>query len=641
MHFFANNGPFNNVTDIRYSRMNDNEMVRNMKTYQCVLVLFVFIVSGMCYTMHAHAATDNAVIMYKDDEGRAHIYDQSIDITAHYEALQMIEGKFDTKQLQVLRRDSHIQLVETKALTMTPLDSETPAETIALPWHYTMMQQPKDGFFGDGINVAALDTGVLEKEGLEHIERISLVDDPANEDKKMHGTMVATILGSHNTLSPGLIPNSHVTSIKIFDETNEADISTFLEGINLAIEKNAHIINMSLGTAKDFPLLHEAVKAAAKQNILLVASVGNDSGKKAITYPAAYDEVIAVGAINAKKKRASFSNTGASLEFVAPGEKLLGLNHKYYSGTSFAAPYVTSLLASLKQQYPKWSNEQLRDYARNYTEDLGESGRDEQFGYGAISYELQAPEKVATLKKIAVTTSTIRVQYSVAKQATVPVGKYDIYVNGERVATTKATSYTLKKLKANTRYDIAVKPVSTAGIRAKKARTLTVKTPKKTASTAFVEAHQDMLSALMSNLLTADIRNDYATLYSVSDALTDANRQSINTAAKKKKAVVLSKHKTKATFVKTSNLTNMTAKKYSDLTFDTSIQKVASSGYQLKRSGQKVSGYEVKKVGNKTLRLKLPKNAKAGRYAFVLKRDKVKTASDKMLSKHMIVYFDV
>lgn len=616
-------------------------MVRNMKTYQCVIVLLAFIFSGVCYAMDAHAAADNAVIMYKDDKGRAHIYEQSIEITAHYEALQMVEGKFDSKQLQALRNDSHIQLVETKALTMKPLDDDTPTETVTFPWHYTMMQQPKAGFFGDGVNVVALDTGVLDKAGLEQIERISLVDHPANEDKKMHGTMVATILGSQNTLSPGLIPNSHITSIKIFDETNEADISTFLAGINLAIEKHAHIINMSLGTAKDFPLLHEAIKAASKQNIVLVASVGNDSGKKAITYPAAYDEVIAVGAINAKKNRASFSNTGAQLEFVAPGEKLLGLNRKYYSGTSFAAPYVTALLASLKQQYPKWSNDKLRDYARNYVEDLGDSGRDAQFGYGAISYELQAPAKATTLKKTAVTTSTIRIQYSTAKQATVPVEKYDIYVNDERVATTKATSYTLKKLKANTRYKIAVTPVSTAGVRAKKARTLNVTTPKKTVSTTFVETHRDMLSTLLSNLLKADIRNDYSTLYSVSDALTDENRQSMHAAAKKKKAVVLSKHKTKATFVKTSNLTNMTTKKYSDLTFNTSIRTVASSGYQLKRSGQKVKGYEVKKVGNKTIRLKLPKDAKAGRYAFVLKRDKVKTTSDKMLSKHMIVYFDV
>lgn len=622
--------------------MNDNEMVRIMKTYQYVILLLMLCISCVFGSLHAHATSHKAVIMYKDDIGLAHIGDQHIRVTAHYKALQMIEGNFEETQLQALRNDEHIQLVETKALTMTPLDNEEPIEQeVVFPWHYTMMQQPKEGYFGDGVSVAALDTGVLEKEGLEQIERISIVEDPANEDMNMHGTMVATILGSQNAKSPGLIPNSHVYSIKIFDETNEADISTFLQGINLAMEKGVDVINMSLGTAKDFPLLHEAVKAATARDILLVASVGNDGSKKAITYPAAYDEVIAVGAINAKKQRASFSNTGAQLEFVAPGDKLLGLNGKYYSGTSFAAPHVTALLASLKQQYPKWSANKLRDYIRNYAEDLGSSGRDSEFGYGAISYELQPPATAATLKKTSVTTSQIRVQYSAAKTSTVPVEKYDIYVNDERVTTTKATSYTLKKLKAGTKYKIGVKPVSTAGVSAKKAKTLTVTTAKKSVSAVFIDYHGKMLNGLLSNLLKADLRNDYSTLYSVSDALTYQNRQSMNAAAKKKKAVVLSKHKTKATFVKTSNLTKMTTKKYSDLTFDTGIKKVASTGYQLKRSGKKVSGYKVKKVGKKTLRLKLPKDAKPGRYAFVLKRDKVKTTSDKALSKHMIVYFDV
>lgn len=620
--------------------MNEYEMVGTMKLYQwsvaCITIVICCIV-----TLHA-SAKQQAIIMYKDAQGLAIIEQQHIHISAHYEQLKVVVGTFDDETLTQLAKNVHIEDVETEDIALQPLDTPamTTVQSLNAPWHVAMMHQPEKTYLGDGVKIGMLDTGVLDEDGLESIDRLSLVNAPADQDINMHGTMVATVLASTNEASPGLVPNSHVYSIKIFDKQNTSDVSTFLEGINTALEKDVDILNLSLGTSKDFPLLHEAVKTAYKKGVLVVAAAGNNGGKKAITYPAAYDEVIAVGAITEKNKRASFSNTGEALEFVAPGEKISGLDGKFYSGTSFASPHVTALLSSLKQQYPSWSAVKLRDYARNYATDLGEAGRDQQFGYGAISYTLQAPTTVSTLKKNAVSTSTIQFQYQMPKAATVPVEKYDIYVNDKRVATTKAKTYKLSKLKANTTYKIAVRAISTAGKKGK-FKTIRVKTAKKSTSAQYVDDHSKTVTALLDRLMTIDIRNDYATLYSISDALNAQSRQQLHTTAKKRTAVVLSKHTPKTTFVKTTNLTRMKAKKYSDLTFKKGIRPVASSSYQLKRSGQKVKGYKVKKVNGKTLRLKLPKDAKSGRYAFVLKRDRVKTTANKTLEKHMIMYFDV
>lgn len=615
-------------------------MVGIMKLYQwsvaCIAIMIFCIV-----TLHA-SAKQQAMVMYKDKQGLALIEQQHIHISAHYEQLRVVVGTFDEETITKLAQNVHIEDVETENIALQPLDA-SPSAVIQInnaPWHVAMMHQPEKMYLGDGVKIGMLDTGVLDKEGLEAIDRLSLVDDPANRDINMHGTMVATILASKNESSPGLVPNSHVYSIKIFDETNEADVSTFLEGINKALEKNVDILNLSLGTSKDFPLLHEAIKTAYEKGVLMVAAAGNSGGKKAITYPAAYDEVIAVGAITEKNKRASFSNTGDALEFVAPGQKISGLDGNFYSGTSFASPHVTALLSSLKQQYPTWSAKKIRDYARNYATDLGDGGRDKQFGYGAISYTLQAPTTVRTLKKQSVSPDSIRIQYQMPTKATVPVGKYDIYVNDKRVATTKATTYKLTKLKANTTYKISVRAISTAGKKGA-STTIRVKTAKKSVSAQYIDDHSSTVTALLSRLMKIDIRNDYATLYSISDALNATSRQQLHTAAKKQKAVILSKHASKTTFVKTTNLTRMKAKKYSDMTFKKGIRLVASSSYQLKRSGQKVIGYKVKKVSGKTLRLKLPKDAKSGRYAFVLKRDRVKTTANKPLEKHMILYFDV
>lgn len=614
-------------------------MVENMTSfYKWSVMCFVTVCSFLFIVIpQAEAHEREALVIYEDATGLDNIQRNHIDIENHYENLKTVEGTFTTAQLRMLKQDAHIELVE-----MREIELETLSTT--LPWNLELLNTSyawAHDLTGEDVKVGMIDTGVVEQQGLENVHRVSLVDDDEDRDLKRHGTMVANILASTNETLPGIAPNMELYSIKIFDDDNKASVSDFLAGIDWAIDEDIEVLNMSLGTKKDYQLLHNAVKAAEDAGIVMVAAAGNDYAKKPINYPASYDEVIAVGAVDAAKNHSRFSNTGSELEFVAPGEKLTSLTNKLYTGTSFAAPHVTAIIATLKQQHPDWSTEKIRAYLRNYTEDLGSDGRDPIYGYGFLSYTLQAPQQVSSLKVTYTDENELRIRYSMPKNATVPVSKYEIYVDGKRVKTTANTTYTIKKLKASSKHEIAVVPVSTAGMKAETAKKIVARTAKKNASRAYIETHEKSLNQLLANLMHIDMRDDYSTLYSLSDELSYAKRKNMRAAATKKHAVVLSDDKTAASFVKLTNLTNMASKGYSDIQFEAPLKSVKTSSHRLKRSGESVAGYKVSKVNNKTWCLKLPTEAKPGRYAFVLERSGVKTTKNKPLEKHIIVYFDV
>lgn len=205
------------------------------------------------------------------------------------------------------------------------------------------------------VRVAVLDSGMSVCEDLDVAEYVNLVSAEQDiivydQDATGHGTAVAGLLAG-NIDDEGIIgiaPDVTMYSVKVFDQINEAPISRIIEGIYWAIDHDIHIINMSFGTDVNSFALHQAIQAAAQADILMVAAAGNGS---AVEYPAAYPEVVAVGATNYQGVRANFSATGDALELVAPGECVL--TDSFYggvmalNGTSLAAPQVAGAAAVL------------------------------------------------------------------------------------------------------------------------------------------------------------------------------------------------------------------------------------------------------------------------------------------------------
>lgn len=218
---------------------------------------------------------------------------------------------------------------------------------------------------GQGIKIALLDTGC----DINHpdlagriVEFKNFTPDDAGighivTDNVGHGTHVAgTVAANSNTEGVvGVAPNASLYIMKVL--TNGGGTVTAIKNALIhCINKNVDIINMSLGTTTNDPELEALIKSAVRQNIMVVVSAGNTGDGSAstdeVSYPAAYNNSIAVGAVDSTRAPSSFTNSNNQIDIVAPGVSIVSTypNNQYatLSGTSMAAPHVTGALALLK-----------------------------------------------------------------------------------------------------------------------------------------------------------------------------------------------------------------------------------------------------------------------------------------------------
>jgi subtilisin family serine protease len=134
-------------------------------------------------------------------------------------------------------------------------------------------------------------------------------------------------------------------------------------GIRYAANNGADIINFSLSSAEDNQEVRDAVRYAFDQNVLLVASSGNGPISTPL-YPAAYDEVIAVGSIDFVGSLWRGSNTGNHIEFVAPGVNIDVLwkdgSIKRVAGTSYSSVLVAGVAGLIKAANPSLYAHEIR-----------------------------------------------------------------------------------------------------------------------------------------------------------------------------------------------------------------------------------------------------------------------------------------
>lgn len=259
------------------------------------------------------------------------------------------------------------------------------------------------GLTGRGVKVAVIDTGIdLNHPDLEVAGGVSFVNyTNSYQDDHGHGSHVAGIIAAKNNSYGilGIAPNVELYAVKALDQNRQGPIENIVNGIYWAIENHMDIIHLSWSTSEYHEGLEQAVKQAYDAGILLVGSAGNlgtaNGVGQTVRYPAKFEQVIAVAAIDQTGNRAAFSSTGEEVEVAAPGVYIysctIGSSYASDSGTSQAAPHVTGVLALLKEAFPQASNEELRQKLRELTIDVGPIGKDPYFGYGIVQAPIMSP----------------------------------------------------------------------------------------------------------------------------------------------------------------------------------------------------------------------------------------------------------
>lgn len=237
-----------------------------------------------------------------------------------------------------------------------------------IPTGVNMINAPimwQKGFKGEGITIAVIDTGCVMnhpdlKENIIGGKNFTTEDDGNEdiyEDYLGHGTHVCgTIAGNGHIL--GVAPKAKLLVLKVLDKNGNGNMIAVTNAINYAVKQKVDIISLSLGCPSSIPQLKTAIERAIAKNILVVCACGNSGDNLPYTveidYPAYYNEVISVGAVDNTKTNAEFSNSNKEIDLVAPGVNIVSthLNNGYakLDGTSMATPHVTGALALLKQQ---------------------------------------------------------------------------------------------------------------------------------------------------------------------------------------------------------------------------------------------------------------------------------------------------
>lgn len=210
------------------------------------------------------------------------------------------------------------------------------------------------GYHGSGVIVAVLDTGIDAGHpdlAANIVDGWNFVDNNDNvADLDGHGTMVSGVIAAVANNGIGIVgvsPNVSIMPLKVLTASGGSWIDLD-RAIIRAADNGAKVIVMSLGGeySRLSPATEAAIKYAQRKGCILVAAAGNNNSSDPF-YPAAYEGVIGVSAIDQNDTKAWFSNFGSYIDFCAPGVSILSTckdgSYAYGSGTSFAAPFVAGV----------------------------------------------------------------------------------------------------------------------------------------------------------------------------------------------------------------------------------------------------------------------------------------------------------
>jgi subtilisin family serine protease len=255
------------------------------------------------------------------------------------------------------------------------------------------------------VRVAVLDSGIDTTHPdlprpVVHRHSGFRTDDPAG-----HGTHVAGIIAAkaNNGIGIAGIADCALGIWKIFPDDPDdpyVDSESFLRALGEVVDERMQIVNLSIGGTARSDIEADLFAEAIAAGVTFVAAMGNDFLKgNPVSYPAAYDDVISVGATTRENRRSAFSSSGAHIDLVAPGSEIFSTvpmgrsvqrndtEYASWDGTSMATPHVAAAAALLVAEHPRSTPadvaRRLRESASGVPEMDGQAWTPEH-GYGLL-----------------------------------------------------------------------------------------------------------------------------------------------------------------------------------------------------------------------------------------------------------------
>lgn len=272
---------------------------------------------------------------------------------------------------------------------------------------------------GAGVKVAIIDSGIdythpdLDDNYVGGRDFVDGDDDPM--DVYGHGTHVAgTACAEDNGFGVvGVAPECTLYSLRVLNDDGAGSWSDIIAAMEWAVDNGMQVANLSLGSSLNpGGTVKGAFDNAEAAGVVIMAAAGNDGNPPGkgnnVIYPARYDSVIAVAATDSNDDRASWSSTGDQVELAAPGVSVFstwndgdsphdpqptyydGAWYKYGSGSSMASPHVAGTAALIiasgitDTNGNDLINDEVRQRLQATADDLGDPGRDPQYGFGLV-----------------------------------------------------------------------------------------------------------------------------------------------------------------------------------------------------------------------------------------------------------------
>lgn len=206
-----------------------------------------------------------------------------------------------------------------------------------------------------------------------------------------HGTAVAILLigRSINDRPGGLLPGAQLFAANIFEVRkgrSVGNLAALVRSVDWLVTKGVRVANLSVA-GRENAIVRLAVNKAKQKGLLIVAAAGNNGLRAPPVWPAADPDTFAVTAIDRGLDLYRYANQGDYIDFAAPGVEIptqtpRGLTPQ--SGTSFAAPFITAMVALHLKAGFEADPDLIRRSLIRYTKDLGAEGKDGQFGWGLV-----------------------------------------------------------------------------------------------------------------------------------------------------------------------------------------------------------------------------------------------------------------